>query len=116
MEDSKSSIVEVDRLNPRRRHASLASDLGSRGTRDRVRARRRRSRGCRASRSRPSRTRPGEDSPILTLAEVERRHIIATLERLGDNRKATAKALGVGENTLWRRLKSYGLVRERPKS
>ncbi|MBI4817443.1 MAG: sigma-54-dependent Fis family transcriptional regulator [Deltaproteobacteria bacterium] len=53
---------------------------------------------------------PGE---ILSLAEVERRHIVATLERLGDNRKATAEALGIGENTLWRRLKSYGLVRER---
>jgi len=50
---------------------------------------------------------------ILTLAEVERRHIVATLERLGDNRQATAEALGIGENTLWRRLKSYGLVRER---
>lgn len=53
------------------------------------------------------------EEPILTLAEVERRHILATLDRLGDNRKATAKALGIGENTLWRRLKSYGLVRER---
>jgi len=30
------------------------------------------------------------------------------------NRKATAKALGIGQNTLWRRLKSYRLVRERP--
>jgi transcriptional regulator with PAS, ATPase and Fis domain len=50
---------------------------------------------------------------ILPLAEVERRHIVATLERLGDNRKATAEALGISENTLWRRLKSYGLVRER---
>jgi transcriptional regulator with PAS, ATPase and Fis domain len=50
---------------------------------------------------------------ILTLAEVERRHIVATLERLGGNRKATAVTLGIGENTLWRRLKSYGLVRER---
>ena len=50
---------------------------------------------------------------ILTLAEVERRHILATLDRLGDNRKATAKALGIGENTLWRRLKSYGMVRRR---
>ncbi|MBI2570353.1 MAG: sigma 54-interacting transcriptional regulator [Candidatus Schekmanbacteria bacterium] len=50
-------------------------------------------------------------APVLTLAEVERRHILASLERLGGNRKATAKALGIGENTLWRRLKSYGMVR-----
>ena len=54
------------------------------------------------------------EEPILTLAEVERRHILATLHMLGDNRKATAEALGIGANTLWRRLKSYGLVRERP--
>lgn len=56
---------------------------------------------------------PPGSSEILTLSEVERRHIVATLEKLGNNRKATAKALGIGENTLWRRLKSYGLVRQR---
>jgi len=53
------------------------------------------------------------EDAIVPLAEIERRHILATLERLGDNRKATAKALGIGENTLWRRLKRYGRVRER---
>ncbi len=56
---------------------------------------------------------PPNDGPILTLAEVERRHILATLERLGGNRRATARALGIGENTLWRRLKRWGLVRSR---
>lgn len=50
---------------------------------------------------------------ILTLAELSRRHILATLERFGGERKATAQALGIAENTLWRRLKSYGMVRER---
>ena len=45
----------------------------------------------------------------LTLAEVERRHILATLERCGGNRSATAQALGIGENTLWRKLKAYGV-------
>ncbi len=45
----------------------------------------------------------------LTLAEVERRHVLRTLDRLGGNRKATAKALGIGENTLWRKLKRYGV-------
>lgn len=52
-------------------------------------------------------------SAVVPLAEVERRHILDTLDRLGGNRKATAEALGIGENTLWRRLKSYGMVRER---
>jgi len=55
----------------------------------------------------------GDDDVIYTLAEVEKRHILQTLERLHDNRKATASALGIGENTLWRRLKSYGMVRKR---
>lgn len=54
-----------------------------------------------------------EERDILTLAEVEQQHIVAVLERLDDNRKATAQALGIGENTLWRKLKSYGMVRER---
>ncbi|MBI4169824.1 MAG: hypothetical protein HY510_07795, partial [Acidobacteria bacterium] len=47
---------------------------------------------------------------IATLVEVERRHILATLDRLGGNRRATARALGIGENTLWRKLTSLGLV------
>lgn len=50
---------------------------------------------------------------IVPLSEVERRHILETLDQLGGNRKATAEALGIGENTLWRRLRSYGMVRER---
>ena len=44
-----------------------------------------------------------------TLAEVERLHILATLERFGGNRLSTARALGIGQNTLWRKLKAYGL-------
>lgn len=45
---------------------------------------------------------------VLTFAEVERRHILETLERLGGSRKETARALGIGQNTLWRKLKQYG--------
>lgn len=44
-----------------------------------------------------------------TLAAVERQHVITTLERFGGNRSATAKALGIGDNTLWRKLKAYGV-------
>lgn len=53
---------------------------------------------------------------LMTLGEVERRYILATLERLGGNRAATAKALAIGENTLWRKLKSYGLHRSSRRS
>jgi transcriptional regulator with PAS, ATPase and Fis domain len=49
----------------------------------------------------------GDD--VLPLAEVERRHILRVLERMGGNRKATARALGIGVNTLWRKLRTYGL-------
>jgi len=49
------------------------------------------------------------DAPVLTLDEVERRHILETLERFGGHRRKTAKALGIGENTLWRRLKKWGV-------
>ncbi len=56
-------------------------------------------------------TRKGEpaEPELLTLAEVERRHILATLQRFGGNRAATARVLGIGENTLWRKLKEYGV-------
>jgi len=53
------------------------------------------------------------EDQLVTLAEIERRHILETLERLGGNRKAAADALGIGVNTLWRRLKTYGLVHQR---
>lgn len=49
------------------------------------------------------------DGRALTLAEVERRHILDTLERFGGNRKETARALDIGENTLHRRLARYGV-------
>ncbi|GIW40309.1 MAG: hypothetical protein KatS3mg076_0886 [Candidatus Binatia bacterium] len=50
---------------------------------------------------------------IQTLAEVEKRHILETLARLGGNRKETARALGIGENTLHRKLRAYGIPRRK---
>ncbi len=57
---------------------------------------------------------PGS-GPVLPLAELEKRHILSALDQLGGNRKRAAKALGIGETTLWRKLKSYGLVNPRTK-
>jgi transcriptional regulator with PAS, ATPase and Fis domain len=51
---------------------------------------------------------PPTDDALLSLAEMERRHILRVLARHGGNRKATAKALGIGTNTLWRKLSAYG--------
>lgn len=47
---------------------------------------------------------PGE---IVTLAELEPRHILATLGRLEGNKLATAKEPGIGVNTLRRKLRRY---------
>ncbi|MGH7323425.1 MAG: sigma-54-dependent transcriptional regulator [Candidatus Rokuibacteriota bacterium] len=46
-----------------------------------------------------------------TLSDVERAHVLQTLERCGWNHSRTAEALGIGRTTLWRKLKEYGLER-----
>ena len=43
------------------------------------------------------------------LAEVEREHVLRTLEAAGGNRSRAAELLGVGRNTLLRKLKEYGV-------
>lgn len=44
-----------------------------------------------------------------TLASVERRHVLGVLRRLGGNRSSAARALGIGRNTLGRKLREWGL-------
>jgi len=53
-------------------------------------------------------TEPPADPLTRSLADVERDHIRAVLERTGGNRKRAAKALGIGVTTLWRKLKRMG--------
>jgi DNA-binding NtrC family response regulator len=43
----------------------------------------------------------------LLLADVEKQHILDTYERLQHNKVRTARALGLGLNTLRRKLKVY---------
>jgi DNA-binding NtrC family response regulator len=45
----------------------------------------------------------------LTLEEVERRHIIDTLERYEGQKSIAAEKLGISTTTLWRKLKEYGV-------
>ncbi|MDE2039771.1 MAG: sigma-54-dependent Fis family transcriptional regulator [Elusimicrobia bacterium] len=45
-----------------------------------------------------------------TLEELERKHILAVFEACGGNATEAARRLGVGRNTLWRKLKSYGVA------
>jgi two-component system response regulator HydG len=45
----------------------------------------------------------------MSMADVERLHIMNTLRMFGGNREKTAKALGIGARTLYRKLRDYGL-------
>jgi Nif-specific regulatory protein len=45
----------------------------------------------------------------LTLAEVEKQHILHVLQRCGGNRTHAAVALGIGRNTLARKLRQYDI-------
>jgi transcriptional regulator with PAS, ATPase and Fis domain len=56
----------------------------------------------------PSVRQPSELPLGLTLDEIERRMIVATLERFDGHRAKTAEALGIGIRTLSGKLRSYG--------
>ncbi len=47
---------------------------------------------------------------VRPLDEVEKEYILAALESNGGNQTHTARQLGIGLATLYRRLKSYGLI------
>jgi two-component system response regulator AtoC len=59
---------------------------------------------------RPPRPDPDGDAPLLTLAEVEKEHILKVYERIGRNKSQAARLLGIGLNTLRRKLKEYGVA------
>jgi DNA-binding NtrC family response regulator len=48
-------------------------------------------------------------TPITTLAEVERAHILRVLEHCGGNKKAAAELLGIDRSTLYAKLRQYGV-------
>jgi DNA-binding NtrC family response regulator len=52
---------------------------------------------------------PGEVISDLTLDEVERRHILRTLERHRWNKKRVAGILGIDTKTLYNKLRRYGV-------
>jgi len=47
---------------------------------------------------------------IAPLAQIEQSHIIRAYKLTGRNKSQTARLLGIGLNTLRRKLKSYGLM------
>jgi DNA-binding NtrC family response regulator len=48
----------------------------------------------------------------MSLEEMERRHILATLKQYGGDRTRTAESLGISRTALWRKLKDYGEAAE----
>lgn len=55
-------------------------------------------------------TEPVADAPAETMAEKERRAIVAALERYDGRRRPAAKDLGMPERTLYRKIKEYGIT------
>jgi len=47
--------------------------------------------------------------PGMTMADVERAAIAAVLEKTRGNRRRAAEQLGIGERTLYRKIKEYAL-------
>ena len=47
--------------------------------------------------------------PGMRMDDIERAAIIASLERVGGNRRRAAEDLGIGERTLYRKIKEYGI-------
>jgi DNA-binding NtrC family response regulator len=56
-----------------------------------------------------SRSPTGAEIELATLESLERRQILATLDRVGWNRRRAAGILQISTTTLWRRLKAFGV-------
>jgi len=50
-----------------------------------------------------------DNARVVPIDEMEKRMVIAALERYNDNRRLAAKALNISERTLYRKIKEYGL-------
>ena len=59
--------------------------------------------------ARPADGLPGDGGSDLTLDEVERHHILRTLERHRWNKKRVAGILGIDTKTLYNKLRRYGV-------
>ena len=53
---------------------------------------------------------PAAEGPVISMAEVEKRHILSVYRQSNENKAKTAKALGIGLNTLRRKLDQYAVA------
>ncbi len=51
------------------------------------------------------------EDPIVPLAELEKRAILAALRETGGDTPRAARLLGIGKTTIYRKLKEYGVLR-----
>ena len=49
------------------------------------------------------------DDTVQTLDEIQKKHILSVYEHMGHNKSRTARSVGIGLNTLRRKLESYGV-------
>jgi len=54
-----------------------------------------------------------EGEGLLTLEEIEKRHIARVLAKTGHNKSLSARILNLPRTTLWRKMKHYGLQEEK---
>ncbi len=47
--------------------------------------------------------------PGMTMQDLEREAITTALRQVRGNRRRAAEALGIGERTLYRKMKEYGI-------
>jgi DNA-binding NtrC family response regulator len=52
---------------------------------------------------------PDETEGYLTVAELERRYVLAVLESFGGNKTEAGRALGLDRRTIGRKLRSWGI-------
>lgn len=51
-----------------------------------------------------------KESPVRTLRDAVREHILSVYHRLGRDKQRTASALGICLKTLYNRLNAYGVL------
>ena len=106
--------------HPRAAERARARDAAGGAGRDRSRApAARRARAARdrprpRARPRPARGATREESPLRSLEEIDREHVLRVLTAMHGNRDETSRVLGISRRTLSRMIQRWNLPRRRP--